>query len=165
METRPKIKSEQTTADRIIEIAGWLSLALIWFITLFFYKKLPATVPTHFNAAGTADGFGPKATFFLLPALGTLLFIGLTIMNNFPHVFNYPVKITAENAQKQYTMATRLIRVLKLSILLIFTILAWSTSNAALNKTNNVGFWFLPVILLIVFVPLGIYIAKSFRNK
>jgi uncharacterized membrane protein len=165
MESRPKLKPEQNTADRIIEIAGCIAVAIIWFITLYFFKVLPGTVPTHFNVAGTADGFGPKAMVFLLPALGTLLFIGLTILNNYPHVFNYPVRITSENALKQYTMATRLIRVLKLAIVLIFTMLSWMTSSSALKNTDSIGAWFLPMILIIVFVPLGIYIVKSFKAK
>jgi uncharacterized membrane protein len=165
METRPKIKPEQTTADRLIEVAGWLALALLWTITLFYFRKLPGTVPTHFNAAGNADGFGTRSTVFLLPSLGTLLFIGLSVLKNFPYVFNYPVKITPENALKQYTMAVRLIRVLKFCIILIFTMLTWMSCTAAINRTNSLGAWFLPVTLMIMFVPLGIYIAKSFRNK
>lgn len=165
METRPKINPELTSADRIIEIAGWLTLAFIWIITVFHYRNLPETIPTHFNAAGQADGFGPRATLFILPALGTLVFIGLTILNRFPHVFNYPVKLTAENVAKQYTMATRMIRILKLAILVIFSLIVWSSSYAAIQQTNSIGFWLLPALLVIIFVPLGVYIYKSFRNK
>jgi len=165
METRPKIKPELTSADRLLEIAGWLALAFIWVITLFHYRNLPEIIPSHFNAAGQADGFGPKASIFILPVLGTILFIGLTILNQFPQVFNYPVKITPENAAKQYAMAARMLRFLKLSILVIFSIVVWLSSYAAIHQTNSIGIWLLPAMMIIIFVPLGYYIFKSFRNK
>lgn len=165
METRPKINLELTSTDRIIEIAGWLAMAFIWIITLFHFRNLPEIIPSHFNAAGEADGFGPRASIFILPVTGSLVFIGLTILNRFPHVFNYPVKITPENAAKQYTMATRMIRFLKLSILVIFSIVVYMSSYAAIHQTNSIGIWILPSMMIIIFVPLGYYIFKSFRNK
>jgi uncharacterized membrane protein len=165
METRPKINLNLTSTDRIIEIAGWLALAFIWIITLFHYRNLPDTIPSHFNVAGQADGFGPKTSIFILPVLGTILFIGLTILNRFPQVFNYPVKLTPENVANQYMMATRLIRYLKLAILAIFAIILWLSSYAAIHQTNSIGIWLLPTMMIMIFVPIGYYIYKSFRNK
>lgn len=165
MESRPKIKIGHTTTDRFVEIAGWAALAFIWIITFYYFRKLPETIPTHFNVKGTADGFGQKSTIFLLPAIGTVLFIGMTILNRFPHIFNYPVRINSDNAIRQYTLATRLLRILKVSIVLIFLMITWMTSAAANNQGKNSFAWFLPVMLAITFVPLGIYIFKSFRAK
>jgi uncharacterized membrane protein len=165
MEPRPKLKPEPTNADRLIEAAGWLALAMIWLITIFNFKNLPGTIPTHFNIAGEADNYGNRSTIFFLPALGTLLFIGMTILNRFPHVFNYPVKITTDNALRQYTMATRMIRVLKLSILVLFIMIIYLTTSAALNQSGKLSIWFLPLTLAIVFIPLIFYIIKSFKEK
>jgi uncharacterized membrane protein len=165
MESRPKIKIELSATDRLLEIAGWLVLSLLWIITLFYYKNLPETIPTHFNAAGQADDYGSKPTMFLLPVLGTILFIGMTILNQFPQIFNYPVKITAENILKQYTMAIRMIRVLKLSILILFMMVAWLTNSTAFNGDGKQKIWFLPLMLGIIFIPLGFYIVRAFRNK
>lgn len=165
MDRKPKFKIELTTTDRILEITGWASLAVLWIVTLFYFRLLPETIPTHFNAAGIADDHGPKASVFILPAIGTILFIGLTILNRFPHIFNYPVKITPENRLRQFTMATRLVRVLKVSMLVVFILIIWSASAAAINKSNSIGIWFTPVILAIVFIPLGYYIYRSFKAK
>jgi uncharacterized membrane protein len=165
METRSKIKLEPTTSDNLLEAAGWLALALIWLITIFYYKNLPVTIPTHFNIAGEADNYGVRSTIFFMPALGTVLFIGMTILNRFPHVFNYPVKITPENARKQYTMATRLIRVLKLAVLIIFTMIVWYSGQAAIDKSGKLFLLFLPLTLAIIFIPLVLYIIKSFKEK
>ncbi len=165
MEKRPKIKPEPTALDRLLEMAGYAMLAFIWIVTLYFYRKLPETIPTHFNATGTADDYGSKSSVFLLPVLGTVLFIGISILNRFPHIFNYPVKITPENALRQYTMATRMIRVLKLSVLIVFTLITWLTGHAAINQTGSIGAWLMPVILGLVFIPTGIFIYKAFQAR
>jgi len=112
MEARPKIKLELTTADTTIEIVGWFLIVAVWGLTITNYSNLPDTIPIHYNGAGQADGFGGKATILTLPLIATILFIGVTILNKFPHVFNYPTNITQDNAFRQYTNATRLIRYL-----------------------------------------------------
>jgi uncharacterized membrane protein len=48
-------------------------LALAAGATALVYPDLPATVPTHWNAAGEVDGHGPRATVFLQPAIIALL--------------------------------------------------------------------------------------------
>jgi hypothetical protein len=41
MELKPKIQPELSPVDRLIEIAGWLALSLLWIIILYSYRKLP----------------------------------------------------------------------------------------------------------------------------
>jgi uncharacterized membrane protein len=48
-------------------------LVLIAAATALVYPELPATIPIHWNAAGQADGHGPRATIFLQPAIAALL--------------------------------------------------------------------------------------------
>ena len=165
MEQRPKLKPELTSADILLEIAGWLALAALWIIVLFYFKELPDNIPTHFNAAGKADDTGSKGTFFILPSLTTFTFLLMTVLNRFPHVFNYPVSITAATAMRQYTLATRLIRVMKLSINIIFLLVSISIVNSALNDEAGTGIWFLPLILAFTIIPLIFYIIKSRKEK
>lgn len=46
----------------------------------------------------------------MLPVTSAILFPGMSLVNRAPHIFNYPVRITSENALIQYTNAPRLIR-------------------------------------------------------
>jgi len=103
MEERPKIKLELTTADNTFEIIGWLLIISVWGLTITNYANLPETIPTHYNGAGQADGFGGKATILTLPLIATVLFVGLTILNKFPHIFNYPTNITQDNSKCKRT--------------------------------------------------------------
>ncbi len=165
MEERPVIKLEWTFIDRILEITGWVAMVGIWILTIVNYPGLPDTIPTHFNALGQVDGYGGKGTLLILPLIVTLVVVGLTILNRFPAIFNFPVKITHENAQKQYTNATRFIRYLKLVIALIFGFIAFNAVQNAQGKAEGLGIWVLPLMLGLIFIPLIIYIGWSFKNK
>ena len=145
MRERPKLKLELTTFDKTLEILGWISILAIWVLTITNYTNLPDTIPIHYNGAGQADGFGGKDNILTLPLIATILFVGLTILNKFPHVFNYPTNITADNALRQYTNATRLIRYLN-------------------GQTSGLGVWFLPLTLGLIFIPLTYFVIKSFKT-
>ena len=119
MKSKPKIKIKTTKGDKLIESSAWLLLIVIWSMTFYDYLRLPDIIPTHYNDIGMADGFSKKSMIFNLPLIATFLFIVLTILNNFPHIFNYPTQITEDNALHQYTRATRTMRALKVIVLIL----------------------------------------------
>ncbi len=162
METeRPKITLVPTTADKLVELLGWIMLLAIWGLTITHYSTLPDTIPTHFNGAGEADGFGSKASIIGLPVIATLLFIGITVLNRYPHSFNYPSPVTQDNALRLYTLATRMLRYLKLVLVLVFGGIELMTIQHATGKGAGLGVWFLPLTLVLVFLPLIYFVVKS----
>ena len=163
MSVRPKLKLELTTFDKTLEILGWSSILAIWVLPITNYTNLPDTIPIHYNGAGQADGFGEKATILTLPLIATVLFLGLTILNKFPHIFNYPTNITKDNALRQYTNATRLIRYFKLIIVIIFGLITFKTIQNANGQAEGLGVWFLPLTLGLIFIPLTFFLVKSFQ--
>lgn len=164
MNERPKIKLELTTTDKTFEILGWISVLAIWVFTITNYTNLPDIIPTHYNGAGQVDGFGGKGYIFTLPLIATFLFIGLTILNKFPHVFNYPTNITADNALRKYTNATRLIRYLKFIIVIVFGLITFKTIQNVNGEASGLGIWFLPLTLGLIFIPLTYFVIKSFKT-
>jgi uncharacterized membrane protein len=165
-EERPKLKIQLTPTDQVFELIGWGVLLALWIWTGMSYSSLPDSIPTHFNAAGEADGFGKKASIIGLPLIATLLYIGLTLLNRFPHIFNFPTPITPDNALKQYTNATRMIRFLKLILVVVFAGISFQTIQQANGKANGLGVWFLPLTLVLIFIPLVYFVIKSVQaNK
>lgn len=164
MNKRPKIKLELTTSDRAVEILGWMAILAIWILTITNYTTLPDTIPIHYNGAGQADGFGGKGNILTLPLIATALFIGLTILNRFPHVFNYPTPITEDNSLRQYTLATRMIRYLKLIVVVIFGLIVLQTIRNVNGQISGLGVWFLPLILGLIFIPLAYFVIKSIKT-
>ena len=150
--------------DVAMELFGWLILIGLWVLVFINFQGLPETIPIHFNAAGKADGFGNKWNMLTLPIVASVLYIGMTILNKYPHVFNYPTEVlTEENALKNYTMATRLLRVLKLVLVIIFSLIVFRTIQNINGTAEGLGVWFLPLTLGMIFIPMAYYIIKSIK--
>lgn len=166
MEKRPRIKIALRPFDRTVEALSWFSLALLWLVVLFNYAQLPLTIASHFNAAGVVDGYGDKKEIFTLPIIGTFIFVLLTVLNNYPHLFNYPTNITPQNALVQYTNATKMLRYLKFAIGILFLLITTVTLKVAAGKAEGLGPWFLPISLGLIFTVVAFFIVKSLkRNK
>ena len=165
MGTRPQIKLTLSPFDNTLEWTSKIFLAIMWGLTLYAFLKLPATIPTHFNAAGQADDHGNKLTLLILPILATVIYFGLTQLNKFPHIFNYMTKITYENTERQYAIMTKLLRFMKLAILLIFTLIVLFTYLTTIGVTNGLGFWFLPLVVGLLLFPTAIAIIKSLKKN
>jgi uncharacterized membrane protein len=165
MNKRPRIELQLTQTDKILEIFSWISVFGIWTLTLTNYFELPEIIPTHYNGTGEVDGFGNKTNIFALPIISTILFIGLTILNKNPHVFNYPSEITTENALHQYTNATRMMRVLKLVVVLIFGLIVFRTIQNVNGNADGLGIWFLPLIMAMILIPMICFLINANRKK
>lgn len=163
MNQRPVIKLEKSPVDVSVEGISVSLVLLLVFIPIYFFGQLPDTIPTHFNARGVADGFGSKWTLLILPSMGTLMFVGLSILNRFPHDFNYPVEITEENAERQYRNGTRLIRAINLIIVASFCFIEWRIIDSASEVQGSLGPYFLPIFVGLIFGVIVLYFWKS-RN-
>ena len=165
MDKNPKIELQLNQTDKILEIIGWVAVFGIWVLTIANYFELPEIIPTHYNEAGEADGFGNKSNILALPIISTLLFIGLTILNKRPHVFNYPSEITKENALFQYTNATRMIRFLKIIVMIIFGWIVFKTIQNVNRNEDGLGTWFLPLTMAIIFIPIIYFMMNTSKKK
>jgi uncharacterized membrane protein len=161
---KPLIKIKQDTYDWIIESIGVIFLIVLIVIPLVYYKQLPERIPVHFNGSGQADGFGGKSSIWLFPLAGLIIWLIMTVVAAY-NIFNYPVKITLQNAHIQYRLATRLIKILKVLILPMFSFISYRTIQTALGKVTGLGKIFLPVFLLIIAGVIVIYITQALNNR
>jgi uncharacterized membrane protein len=165
MGTRPKIKIALTPTDKLLETSGLIVLGILWIMAIWSFYTLPETIPSHFNAFGKADGFSGKITIIFLPIVGTLLYFGISFTSKYPQFFNYPVQLTPENAERQYANALRMIRCLRVSLMIIFTLLVFQIIESAHGKPNGLGYWFLPLVLALVFIPMIYFTIKALRDR
>ncbi|WP_421877857.1 DUF1648 domain-containing protein [Marinoscillum sp.] len=163
--TRPKLELEKDGFDWVIEIITFLLFAGLIITPFYYYSALPDTIPSHYNAAGEADGFSGKNVIWTLPAIGLVMFIGLTILNRFPHIFNYPTEVTEENAERLYRGGTKLIRVLNMVTIGAFFYISLQSIMGAMGSNMGLGDWFLPVFLASTFIPIGVYIYLTIKGN
>ena len=160
---RPVIDIRWTLADKIIENSSWALLVILWVMSVYCFFALPQIIPIHFNGAGNADRFGDKSTLLLLPVVCTVLLLGMTKINQYPHLFNFPIPVTSDNAPSQYRLAQRMIRFLKLAIVLIFISINIFTTLTVKGMSPGLESWLIPVIVVLIFIPTIWFLIKSLR--
>ncbi len=158
-EERPKLHINWQPIDWLFEVMGAIALVLMVILPILYFNVLPDEVPRHFNTAGQPDAMGSKTTILLLAGIGVVMYLGLWKLNQYPHTFNYPVRITKENAYYQYEVATRMMRLMNVLIATSFAYIIHRIIQNALGNTHGLGPYFLPVFLgtmgLVIFY--GIY--------
>lgn len=162
---RPIIKLTVSRFDRILDSLALSGILLMWIYTISAYGKLPDIIPVHFNVQGDVDNYGNKATLFILPAIITIVVAGMTLLNRYPHIFNYLQKITEDNAVHQYTIATRLIRIIKLVIVIFSLIILYDIISSAKATHSTLGWWLIPGFMLSMLLPVFVSIYLSSQGK
>lgn len=164
MNKRPRIPIKLTTIDYFIEIIGAIGILCLIFLPVYFFNDLPTQLPKHFNAHGQVDSYGNRGIIWLLPAIGLVLYIGMTVLNKFPFAFNYPTKVTNENAKKLYTLGTRTVRLLKVIVVLSFAFLNYRTIEIGMNNATEIGKFYLPLLLVVLTILIGTMIYKMTKK-
>lgn len=162
---RPLIKIKKNKMDWALDVAAIIGLMFIWIYTFLHFNQLPETIPTHFNIKGEIDNYGSKYTLWILPAVITFVITFFRILSNYPHKFNYIVKITNENAEKQYRLALRIMRIISMNITFLFGLICVKVVNGAYQKTSTLEWWFIPLILLSIITPTFYMIIASTSSK
>lgn len=160
---RPRINVPYQTVDIIIEFTSIALLILMWSYCILSFSKLPETIATHFNGSGEPDGFGNKHSIWIIPIIGTVTYIGLFIVNKYPHIHNYMVNITEENALKNYRFSTRVLRIVNFLCAILMAYITYMIVESAFGKQFNLGTWFVPVVVgvsIILPIVLMIYMRK-----
>lgn len=147
-EKRPKITVPQNSTDLWIDRFSFLLFFIIWLSVFVYYPDLPNEIPTHFNGRGQADAFGSKQSIWVLMGVFSSIFIGIYILNKYPHLHNYTVKITEENALKNYRFSTRVLRVVNFLNLLLLAYILKTMMTPYEKQSTAFGGWFLPTIMI-----------------
>ncbi len=160
---KPKINISSSTFSKLFDI---LSIAAILFtiaVSIRFYLIAPDVIPTHFGLSGQPDAWGSKATLFIAPGIATIMYFLFTIISRFPYLFNYPVKITKENAERQYSMAIDMLSLIKFSVIILFVFILFRLYNTAVG--NEQLHSFIPFPIIFVMLSTIIVIIFIFRAK
>ena len=142
---------------RWIQTATWVILILFWIMVLYHYPNLPETIPTHYNAMGEADAEGSKSTILYLPLVASLLVLGMGAIKR--------IKVD-ESAQQEpaFIYAMRMLAVLRCTIPLLFAGISYQSIQIAFHKTSSLGVFFMPISLAIIFIPMGYFLWKIYKE-
>ena len=165
MDNRPRIQPSLTVFDKRIEQLSVLFLVLLTGLSVYVFIKTPDIIPVHFGISGKPDSYGSKWALIILPVVGLGSYLLLTMLNRYPHIFNYPVTITEQNAEKQYAVATRMLRCIKLAILVLLVMIVLFTYLTTLGIVDGVGAWIVPVCGVLALAPVVTFFIQSSKEK
>jgi len=135
------------------------------YLAIQAWSNLPTTIPIHFDAAGNADGFGPKGMIWLLPAIGVVMVPAMLFLRRFPWLSNVPFEITEENAAYQYGLIVRLLSLLACFVSLLFLLLVYDTISIAFGGSSLLGWLFMPIFLTGIMGPIIWYFIAALRGQ
>ena len=106
---RPVMTLPLTNLEKVLELLSGMGVLFNLVLVIIAWGTVPDRIPTHFDPSGLPDSWGGKESLILLPMAVIFLYSLLTVVSRFPHTFNYPWKITEENAKAQYLNARYLL--------------------------------------------------------
>ena len=151
---------------KVLETIALLALAVQLWITyraLSGPERLPARIPTHFDAAGNPNGWGTPTMLLLLPAVAVFIYLLFTVVTRFPSAFNYPVRVTTQNRSQLQALALDMIAWLKVELVCLFTWIQWATIEGARHPRQGLPGLLMPIALVAVFATIAWHIVAMFR--
>lgn len=163
--SRPILSIPRTPYETLLVALTVLGIVAVLIITVWGWLVLPTTIPTHFSISGTPDSYGGKGGLLVMPIFSICLAALLTFVSRFPHTYNYPWPITAENAPRQYYLARLLMRWLALDIVLMMCILQWLIIQAAQSNSASSILLVVPILVAALIVTIVLYMIRASRAR
>lgn len=163
--SRPVLHLARTPFEKLLEALTALGIITVLAMTVWGWLTLPALIPTHYGISGAPNAYGGKETLLIAPILSTCLSVLLTIWSRYPHLVNYPWQITAENAPRQYALASLLLLGITLEMVWMFCGLQWLLIQAAQSPPTGVILLIAPGGALAVILTIILYICIAARAR
>ena len=144
----------------IMNIIGFLALLGSTVFLLVSWAHIPDQIPTHYNFAGVADGYGGKGSLIFMMVLAWFVFILITVLMRFPNTWNMPVKVTAENKARLYSITKAMLEVIKMLVSLLFAVML---INAAIATPMPRFILIALIAAMLLSIIMGIFLM--FKNK
>ncbi|ANU25479.1 DUF1648 domain-containing protein [Planococcus versutus] len=163
MNKQQKIALPRSVWERFFD-----KISLILFLSAVLYVitkfgSTPAQVPVHYDGTGKVDSWGSKSELFILPLVGVFLWIGMTILEKYPHTYNY-LNLKEDNRETQYKNGRLMVNVLKNEIVILFSFIIVQDIRIAIGTAEGLGIFFVPIYLVIIFSTVLFFIIRMLRN-
>jgi uncharacterized membrane protein len=162
---QPQLTFVRSRAERVVQMVAIAALAALLAFAVRVWPDLPATVPTHFGISGAPDAWGSRASLLVLPAMATLLFLLLTLLERVPQLYSYPIAVTATNAPQVYAIGRQLVLSLKLVVVVTFGFIFRMSVDVALGKAAALAGWFLPAVLGAMVAAILVTLVRMSRSR
>lgn len=162
---RPILKLPKTRSEKIWDYIGGSIFILSIFYIILAWGKLPDEIPGHFNGLGEVDRWGSKIELFILPFIGLFLWIVMWLLEKAPYMHNYPSRLDESNVKAFYLNSRKILNQVKNICLILFAFISIQMVRIGLGEVNSLGWWFLPIVLIGVFISIIKGFITSYKIK
>jgi hypothetical protein len=164
MGERPRLNIPRTQLEICCEIIAAISLACLAVYLVATWTKLPAQIPVHFNVMGQPDLWGSRNTIFPLLGVVAFLYAGLSVLQRFPHIYNYPFGLTPQNIYRQYQLARQLLTLIKTEIVCLFSLIQLTILVAG-ERSHAFRISFLLIMMIAILGTIAGYFVQASKAK
>lgn len=164
------LKGLQIPLTKFEKVYNLLTLGIVLLATaiiIFNWHKVPAMIPTHYDALGRVDDEGSKWLILIYPLL-TLSILSVTkLFLKHPEWGNYPQRVNEENIVHFYLINRQLLTAINNGIIILFVFVALEMVLVGMQLIPsfiNLGTIAL-VIIILFFVPMLIFAFKARKIK
>lgn len=154
------MKIENTKADRILDLIGWIMLIGTLAYLILGWSSFPDQIPMHYNGVGEIDRWGGKGEIIIIEVVMWILYLGIGLVEKYPQIWNTGVEVTPQNKERVYRILKYMLKTLKTLTALIFAYLIVNS----LQGTPLPG-WFTPVTLILVFGDMAFWMVLLYRIR
>jgi hypothetical protein len=163
---RPKIKQQLTQLDKVVEIIALAVLLINLGLIAYNWQSLPDTMPGLLTPNGSdSNEWGKTTMVAIVSGVPLVVYIGATLLSRFPQFMNYPVRITEENAAREYRNAASMARYVKAEVMIIMLFMEWTAIQMGLGNDASLPSMFMPASTGVLAITLGYYIYEMFHLK
>ena len=144
----------------LIALAGLVFSAAV---VADFYSRLPERIATHFNAEGVANGFGARSTLWVLVGIAVLLYLILSVVGSLQGVVRLKRPLAPEREKLVLAESMAMVGWIKLEVCWMFAYLCLAMVRNGMGLQVGLGWWFLPVTLVVVLGTCAFYMVRIFR--
>jgi len=151
---------------KIMEAIGLGLLVILFWMTydaLNGPNPLPGRIPTHFDAAGNANAWGPPSTLMLLPIVAAGVYLLITALSQLHSAINLPVRVTPQTRGQIEALTLQMVAWFKAELVCLFTWLQWTIIQTVRNGGGSISPALVPVFLVVVFATLIAHMVAIVR--
>ena len=161
----PTIHIEMRPLFWMTEVLAFLIVLANTGLVLVNYAGLPETIPIHFTATGEPDAYDDKSMLLFMAVAAILLCFILTFLGRLPRLFQYPFKVTEENAKRQYENAAIGLRLINIVVALMFGYTSYATIAISQETMDSLGAWFLPTTVAVLMIISTVFIYRAYKRQ
>lgn len=159
---KPKLDIEKPTVAKAFDVLVIALFAAALVYLLVQWSQLPNRIPAHFGVDGEVDRYGSSMELLLLPIIGIVMWMGMWILEKYPHTYNY-LNLRPENVETQYRYGVLFMNVIKNFSTLLFVFLIWQMTDIALARIATLNMPIFITILALLFGSMGVYVYKVMK--